>query len=381
MIILSIDTSCDETSAAVTDKTKVISNIIWSQASQHADFGGVMPSLAQRLHKERIDWVVDRALSTVRCSLSTDIDAIAVTVGPGLAIALEIGISKAKELAQKYNDILPALKSGVSLQRRMTYQRSIHLRSKLRSVLECCYKPIIPVNHIEAHLLSPLASPSTDHRPPTTFPALGLVVSGGNTQLILIEKIGKYKILAQTVDDALGEALDKAARLLGLGYPGGAILEKIARVGNPDAYTLPSPLIDDKIKNRFSYSGLKTAMYRLIEKEKPLTKEKIYNLAASFQEVAFDHILNVLSYQINHQPLAISHFLLGGGVASNNLLRSKLRKLLRPYEITLHVPYTKKLCGDNAAMIGVCAYLKSRNAKNLNAKLKSIDREPRMKIA
>ncbi|PJA42702.1 tRNA (adenosine(37)-N6)-threonylcarbamoyltransferase complex transferase subunit TsaD, partial [Candidatus Woesebacteria bacterium CG_4_9_14_3_um_filter_39_10] len=240
---------------------------------------------------------------------------------------------------------------------------------------------IIPVNHIEAHLLSPLASPSTDHRPPTTFPALGLVVSGGNTQLILIEKIGKYKILAQTVDDALGEALDKAARLLGLGYPGGAILEKIARVGNPDAYTLPSPLIDDKIKNRFSYSGLKTAMYRLIEKEKPLTKEKIYNLAASFQEVAFDHILNVLSYQINHQPLAISHFLLGGGVASNNLLRSKLRKLLRPYEITLHVPYTKKLCGDNAAMIGVCAYLKSRNAKNLNAKLKSIDREPRMKIA
>ena len=129
MIILSIDTSCDETSAAVTDKTKVISNIIWSQASQHADFGGVMPSLAQRLHKERIDWVVDRALSTAHCSLSTDIDAIAVTVGPGLAISLEVGISKAKELAQKYNDILPALKSGVSLQRRMTYQRSIHLRN------------------------------------------------------------------------------------------------------------------------------------------------------------------------------------------------------------------------------------------------------------
>ncbi|MEK7061030.1 MAG: tRNA (adenosine(37)-N6)-threonylcarbamoyltransferase complex transferase subunit TsaD, partial [Patescibacteria group bacterium] len=280
MKILSIDTSCDETSAAVTENTKVISNIIWSQASQHANFGGVMPSLAQRLHKERIDWVINKALGR-KYKYLKNIDAIAVTQGPGLAIALEVGISKAKELAIKYN------------------------------------KPLIPVNHIEGHLLSALANNKTL----INFPALGLVVSGGNTQLIYIEELGKYKILAETVDDALGEALDKGARLLGLGYPGGSILEKFARLGNPKKYILPTPLVDDKIKNRFSYSGLKTAMFRLIEKEKPLTKEKICNLAASYQEVAFKHVENVLLYQINqssNQP--INCLLLGGGVANNNLL-------------------------------------------------------------
>lgn len=350
MKILAIDTSCDETACAVTDGIKVMSNIIWSQASLHADFGGVMPSLAQRLHCERIDFVVNRALSTVHCSLSTDIDAIAVTQGPGLAIALEVGISKAKELAKKYK------------------------------------KKIIPINHVEAHLLSPFAN-NEYLVSSIKYPALGLVVSGGNTQLIYIEKISKYKVLAQTVDDALGEALDKGARLLGLGYPGGAILEKFARLRKTSAgqarYNLPIPLTNDKIKNRFSYSGLKTAMYRLIEKEKPLTKEKIYNLAASFQDTAFEHILNVLSYQLNHQSLTINHFLLGGGVANNNLLRSKLRKLLKPYGIALHTPYTKKLCGDNAAMIGVCAYLKlkAKNEKLRNYKNSDfLDRIPRMKF-
>ncbi len=336
MKILAIDTSCDETAAAVTEDTKIISNIIWSQASQHADFGGVMPSLAQRLHRERIDWVVDRAMLKAKCQMS-NIDSVAVTVGPGLAIALGVGIDKAKKIAKKYK------------------------------------KKIIPINHIEGHLLSPLTQPST-----IKFPALGLVVSGGNTQLILIKKIGQYEILAQTVDDALGEALDKGARLLGLGYPGGAILEKFARVGNPDAYLLPSPLIDDKIKNRFSYSGLKTAMYRLIEKEKPLTKEKICNLAASFQNTAFDHIFNVLSYQINHQPLTIRHLLLGGGVANNNLLRSKLRKLLKSYGIKLLVPYSKKLCGDNAAMVGIAAYFKAQRESLMNTD--KIDRIPNLKI-
>lgn len=343
MKILAIDTSCDETAAAVTEDTRIISNIIWSQASLHADFGGVMPSLAQRLHKERIDWVINKALGQKYKNLK-GIDAIAVTQGPGLAIALEIGISKAKELSRKYN------------------------------------KPIILVNHIEGHLLSPLTSSVINNKSSIAFPAFGLVVSGGNTQLIFIEKIGKYKILAQTVDDALGEALDKGARLLGLGYPGGAILEKFAREGNPKIYPLPTPLMDDKIKNRFSYSGLKTAMYRLIEKEKPLTKNNIHDLAASFQNVAFDHILRVLSYQIDHRPLTINHLLLGGGVANNILLRKRLRKFLNTYGIILHTPYTKKLCGDNAAMIGVCAYLKNINAKRLKAKLEDVDRKPRMEL-
>ena len=349
MKILSIDTSCDETSVAITEGTKVISNIIWSQASQHANFGGVMPSLAQRLHRERIDWVINKALGLKHKNLK-GIDAIAVTQGPGLAIALEVGISKAKELALKYK------------------------------------KPIIPVNHIEGHLLSSFANyqlPITNFQ----FPSLGLVVSGGNTQLVMIEKIGKhtsynfrYKILAQTVDDALGEALDKGARLLGLGYPGGATLEKFARVGNPKTYSLPVPLLDDKIRNRFSYSGLKTAMFRLVEKEKLLTKEKICNLAASFQSVAFKHVENVLLYQIENCKLKIENLLLGGGVANNNLLRKNLRKLLKSHGITLHTPYSKKLCGDNAAMIGIAAYLKSKNTKKLNTKLENLDRQPGMKI-
>lgn len=353
MKILAIDTSCDETSAAVTENTKVPSNIIWSQASLHAKFGGVMPSLAQRMHQERIDWIVNRAMLNAKCQM-LNIDAVAVTIGPGLAIALGVGINKAKELCQKYN------------------------------------KPLIPVNHVEAHLLSSLAQPSTiSHKQSLApcaqplaidFPALGLVVSGGTTQLILIKKIGSYEILAETQDDALGEALDKAARMLGLGYPGGAILEKFAQDGDSLSYHLPLPLIDDKVKNRFSYSGLKTAFVRLVEKEKPLTKQKIYNLAASFQNVAFEHILRVVDYQIE---TIIHDFLLGGGVANNILLRSKLRKLLRTYGITLRIPYTKKLCGDNAAMIGVCAYLKNPNAKKANAKffeVDSIDREPRLKL-
>lgn len=341
MKILAIDTSCDETAAAVTHDTKVISNIVWSQSSQHANFGGVMPSLAQRLHKDRIDWVIKKALGNKYKDLR-GIDAIAVTQGPGLAIALEVGIAKAKELSQKYN------------------------------------KPIIPVNHVEAHLLSPFANTNKS----ITFPALGLVVSGGNTQLVYIQNIGKYKVLAQTVDDALGEALDKTARMLGLGYPGGAILEKFAKKGRVNSYSLPLPLIEDKIKNRFSYSGLKTAMYRLCKNEEPLTKEKIYNLAASFQNIAFEHIIRVLKYQIENKPkgIKIKQLLLGGGVANNNLLRSKLRNLLRKYNISLLISYSKKLCGDNAAMIGNLAYLRKPKLYVNKNNLYKIDRSPQIKL-
>src|SRR3989339_543283 len=265
MKILSIDTSCDETSVAITEGTKIISNIIWSQASQHASFGGVMPSLAQRLHRERIDWVINRAL--LNCKLQIEnCDRIAVTVGPGLAIALEVGISKAKELALKYN------------------------------------KPIIPINHIEGHLLSPLANKSH-----ISLPAFGLVVSGGNTQLILIEKIGKYKVLAQTVDDALGEALDKGARMLGLGYPGGAVLEKVARGGDTKTYTLPVPIAGQEKRQIFTYSGLKTAFSRLVKSEEPLTKVKIQNLAACFQDIAFIHLVRVLRYYIIHNSSFVIH--------------------------------------------------------------------------
>lgn len=350
MKILAIDTSCDETAVAVTEDTKVLSNIVWSQASAHAKFGGVMPSLAQRMHEERIDWVIDRAISNSKLKIN-NLDAIAVTIGPGLSIALGVGVNRARELAIKYE------------------------------------KPLIAVNHIEAHLLSSLAKPKTENSKiklqKSKFPAFGLIVSGGNTIFLKVDKIGNYEILAETQDDALGEALDKGARMLGLGYPGGAALEKFAKLGNPKRFKLPIPLVGQEKRQIFSYSGLKTSFYRLIQANPPKNKQDIYDLAATFQDVAFKHIERVLSYSIVNCKLKIENLLLGGGVAANADLRKRLRKLGKKYGFKLLVPYSKKLYGDNAAMIGMTAYLKVSN-KNLNLanfkKHNQVDRDPRLRL-
>ncbi|HKB88140.1 MAG TPA: tRNA (adenosine(37)-N6)-threonylcarbamoyltransferase complex transferase subunit TsaD [Patescibacteria group bacterium] len=338
MKILSIDTSCDETAAAVTEDTKILSNIIWSQASAHAKFGGVMPSLAQRMHEERIDFVIKKALG--KFEITKDIDAIAVTIGPGLSIALGVGVNKAKELAIKYN------------------------------------KKLIAVNHLEGHLLSSFANQNIDIK----FPALGLVISGKNTQIIQIDKIGNYKVLAETHDDALGEALDKAARMLGLGYPGGAIFEKMAKLGNPKKYTLPVPIAGQENRRMFSYSGLKTSMMRLVESEKPLTKEKIYDLAASFQDAAFTHIIRVFHFILsNDYPKTPKDLLVGGGVGINVEMRKRLRKLGKAFNINLHFPYSNRLYGDNAAMIGIAAYFKAEREEFVDPD--KIDRNPRLSLS
>jgi len=349
MKILAIDTSCDETSAAITNNIQAGSNIIWSSASQHLSFGGVVPSVAMRAHQERIGFVVKKALKTANTTIP-NCDAIAVTVGPGLSIALGVGIDYAKKLAKKYN------------------------------------KPLIPINHIEAHLLAPLVIPrSKTAKDKLVFPAYGLILSGGTTLLCLAKNIGEYEILAQTNDDALGEALDKAARLLGFGYPGATILEKFAKEGDPEKYKLPVPLINDRIKNRFSYSGLKTAFIRLYESIKNPTKQDVCDLAATFQNTAFTHVTNVLEYQIStyHLSLKPYHLLFGGGVSNNIELRKRLRKVCKKHGITLHVPYSKKLTGDNAAMIGVCAYLKL-TTDNLPLTTffdyPSIDRNPKLSL-
>lgn len=349
MKILSIDTSCDETCAAVTQDSKILSNIIWSQASAHAKFGGVMPSLAQRMHEERIDFVIDKALSTAHCSLST-VDCIAVTIGPGLSIALGVGINKARELAKKYN------------------------------------KKLISVNHLEGHILSSLANsgisnfqlPISNKLSGLKFPSLGLVVSGGNTVLVKINAIGDYETLAQTTDDALGEALDKAARMLGLGYPGGALLENLARGGDSKKYKLPIPIVGQESRKIFTYSGLKTAMSRLVESEKPLSKQKIVDLAASFQNVAFTHLIRVISYIIRNSKFKIHNLLVGGGVSANIELRKRLRKLGKDYKFKVHFPYSKRLTGDNAAMIGVAAYFKAQRKEFIDPD--KIDRDPNLKI-
>ena len=343
MKILSIDTSCDETAAAVTEDTKILSNIVWSQASAHAKFGGVMPSLAQRMHEERIDWVIERAIKISKLKVQK-LDAIAVTVGPGLSIALGVGISKAKELAIKYN------------------------------------KKLFAVNHLEGHILSSLARTKNLQLTINNLqlPALGLVVSGGNTILVKINKIGSYETLAQTTDDALGEALDKAARMLGLGYPGGAILEQLARDGNTTSYKLPIPILGQEERRMFTYSGLKTAMSRLVESEKPLSKEKIYNLATCFQDVAFTHLIRVCSHVINNSKFTINNLLVGGGVSANVELRKRLRKMCKKSKIEVSFPYSKKLTGDNAAMIGIAAYFKSQRGEFVE--VDNIDRKPNAKI-
>jgi N6-L-threonylcarbamoyladenine synthase len=344
MKILAIDTSCDETAAAVTDGTKILSNVIWSQASAHAKFGGVMPSLAQRMHEERIDFVIHKALGIKHKALK-DIGAIAVTIGPGLSIALGVGIDRARKLAIKY------------------------------------HKKLIAVNHLEGHILSPIVN-NEYLKSSIKYPALGLVVSGGNTILVKINKIGSYETLAQTTDDALGEALDKAARMLGLGYPGGAILEKMARLGNPKAYSLPIPIAGKEERKIFTYSGVKTAMSRKIEEVKNrngnLTKQDVYDLAASFQDVAFTHLVRVCSYVINNSEFTINNLLVGGGVSANVELRRRLRKLGKEFGISVHFPYSKKLTGDNAAMIGVAAYFKAQRRDFLDLNL--IDRNPRAKL-
>jgi N6-L-threonylcarbamoyladenine synthase len=338
MIILSIDTSCDETAAAVTEDTRILSNVIWSQANAHAKFGGVMPSLAQRMHEERIDWVIEKAIKSSKLKIE-DLDAIAVTVGPGLSIALGVGVDRAKKLAIKYN------------------------------------KKLIAVNHLEGHVLSCLAEPNPEN---LKFPVLGLVVSGGNTLFVKINKIGSYETLVQTTDDALGEALDKAARMLGLGYPGGAILEKFARGGKTTAYKLPVPVAGQEERKIFTYSGLKTAFSRLVKLEKPLTKEKVYNLAACFQNIAFTHLIRVCSYVIRNSHLEFRNLLVGGGVSANTELRKRLRKLGKETGIKVLFPYSKKLIGDNAAMIGIAAYFKAQRAEF--TEVDKIDRKPNAKI-
>jgi N6-L-threonylcarbamoyladenine synthase len=340
MKILSIDTSCDETAAAVTQDSQILSNVIWSQASAHAKFGGVIPSLAQRMHEERIDWVIDKAINNSQVPIN-DLNAVAVTVGPGLSIALGVGIDRAKKLAIKYN------------------------------------KKLIAVNHLEGHVLSPLANDKLQISN-LKFPVLGLAVSGGNTILVKINKIGSYETLAQTTDDALGEALDKAARMLGLGYPGGAILEKFARGGNTEAYKLPIPIVGQEERKIFTYSGLKTSFSRLVESEKPLTKEKISNLAACFQDIAFTHLVRVCSYIIRNSKFEVKNLLIGGGVSANIELRKRLRKLGKETGIKVLFPYSKKLTGDNAAMIGVTAYFISQRGEFTSPN--KIDRNPNAKI-
>ncbi len=346
MKILAIETSCDETSVAVIIDGVIKSNVVWSQIKLHKKWGGVVPSIAKRAHEDRIDEITKEALNKAEVK---ETDFVAVTVGPGLAIALEVGILKAKELCKKW---------GV---------------------------PLVPVNHLEGHILASMPNIKMEGSVPSQK-SLGLVVSGGHTELVFIEKLGKYKVIAKTADDALGEALDKAGKMLGLGYPGGPVIEKKAQNGSLGRFKLPIPLKGRENEGRFSYSGLKTAFLRLIEKEKlkgELGEKTIQDLSASFQEACFEHLIRVV--RVNIQPYLdgkIKNLFVGGGVIFNKRLREKLIELGKEMDIEIHFPKEGILCGDNAGMIGLAGYQKVLRGEIVKEKdFDKVDRLPRWSLA
>ena len=318
--ILAIDTSCDDTAVAVVRGTEVLSNVVSSQESIHAEWGGVVPNLARRAHEERIDMVVQQALQRAHTSLS-NIDAIAVTFGPGLAIALEVGIRKTKQLAEQIQ------------------------------------KPVIAVNHMEGHLLANIAGMNPDEVKNLQFPILGLLVSGGHTELVLMNAIGRYTLLGKTLDDAAGEAFDKVARLLGLGYPGGALLSRLAEQGDPTSVPFPLPMVRRKDTLNFSFSGVKASAVRYVEKLTSqsgglLSLKQKADIAASFQSVVIRHLVRRTEQALVGLP-SIQEIWLGGGVAANLPLRRALRTLAKKNNLHFRYPSDKLLCADNAAMIGV----------------------------
>lgn len=343
ILTLAIDTSCDDTSIAVVHGTRVLSNVISSQDQVHKEYGGVVPMLAKREHETNFSPVLSQALTRAGVT-KNEIQQVAITKGPGLAPALEIGLMKAQELADLWK------------------------------------MPIVGINHLEGHLWSAAAQTKTGQGgwipQESEFPLLGLVVSGGHTEMYWVTGLGEYQHLGGTVDDAFGEAFDKVARLIGLGYPGGSTLALLANTGNPHAYPLPRAMRFSGDLN-VSYSGLKTAMVRLVEKitdnfSRPLTQQEIKDLAASFEQAAVETLTGKIAKILaQRQP---KHILLGGGASANILLRKTLRQLARKFESQLHVPSSKKLLRDNAAMIGVVANL--RHAKNLPTQT-SLDRLPR----
>jgi N6-L-threonylcarbamoyladenine synthase len=326
-LILGIDTSCDDTSVGITRGARVLANVIASQDDIHRDWGGVVPNLARRAHQENFPRVLALALKRAKITPG-QLDAVAVTYGPGLAVSLEVGIEQAKQLAQK---------------------------NRL---------PLIGVNHLEAHLLSPLAANSAGRAPlkreELLFPALGILVSGGHTEIVLIENWGKYRIIGETVDDAIGEAFDKVARLLGLGFPGGATLAKLAKQGNPDAYALPTPMRGSGDLN-VSYSGLKTAARRLVLEVSGgqpglLERQQTLDIAAAFEKTAVETLVHKIRKALEKYP--VQQVLIGGGAAANALLRIEVRRTARIFGAKVYAPYSKKLCSDNGAMVALVGSFK-----------------------
>ena len=308
MRVLGIETSCDETGVAVVDDEAVLVNLIASQARLHERFGGVVPELASRAHVEALTPMLDDALAKAGVGFG-DLDGVAVTVGPGLVGALLVGIAAAKSVA---------LATSV---------------------------PLIGVNHLEGHILANVL----EHGPNLT-PAVCLVVSGGHTMLVHMPEPHLYEILGQTVDDAAGEAFDKVARFLGLGFPGGPAIDKLARQGDPDAIRFPRAMADSGDYD-FSLSGLKTAVLRHVKAEREAGREvDPADLAASFQEAIVD--VQVSKTIAAAGDRGVETILLGGGVVANSRLRERIDKAGTAAGLRVLIP-SMDLCTDNGAMIAL----------------------------
>jgi N6-L-threonylcarbamoyladenine synthase len=326
-LILGIETSCDETAAAVVEKgRKILSNVIASQIELHRRYGGVFPEVASRQHILSIIPIIEEAMTGAGVNWG-DLSAVAVTNGPGLAGSLLVGVNAAKGIALAYN------------------------------------LPLLGINHLEGHLYSNWLV--TSGRPPKIeFPVLCLIVSGGHTQLVLVSGHGKYKVLGRTLDDAAGEAFDKVARLLGLGYPGGPAIQEAAAKGNAAAFHFPRAWL--KGTYDFSFSGLKTAVLRAVQQcrrneGRPTGGQPavlpVYNLAAGFQEAVVDVLVEKTRMAAEH--FDVKEVLVAGGVAANALLRQEMKaRLSRPVRCA-----PLELCGDNAAMIAAAGYWRLRKKK------------------
>ena len=307
MLVLGIDTSCDDTSASVVESgTKIISNSISNQTDIHKKYGGIVPELASRRHIEMIWPLVDEAMKTAGISFK-DLACIAVCHGPGLIGSLLVGCSFAKALC---------------------YAKKI---------------PLVAVNHLEGHIFSPFLEKTKPD-----YPFIALIVSGGHTCLYRVDDFGKYFELGRTRDDAAGEAYDKVSKLLGLGYPGGPVIDSLSHDGNPDAISFPRAYLPESLD--FSFSGLKTAVLQYVKSE---INPPINDIAASFQAAVVDVLVRKTEWAIRKER--IKRITLSGGVAANSALRQKMQKMANEIEGEVYMP-SVSLCTDNAAMIAAAGY-------------------------
>ena len=326
-LILAIESSCDETAAAVVrNGREVLSNVISSQIDLHTLYGGVVPEIASRKHIERINQVIEEALSTAGVSLAQT-DAVAVTYGPGLVGALLVGVAEAKAIAYAAG------------------------------------KPLVGVHHIEGHI----AANFIEH-PELEPPFLSLVVSGGHTHLVRVEDYGVFTILGRTRDDAAGEAFDKVARAIGLGYPGGPKIDRVAREGDPEAIAFPRTHIEDAPYD-FSFSGLKSAVLNYINGCQMKGQEyRQADIAASFQKAVTDVLVGNAMRAV--EEYHADRFAIAGGVAANSALRQAMKEACEERGVKLYYP-SPVYCTDNAAMIGVAGYYEyrkgGRHGLDLNA--------------